>query len=132
MNCYFGILEKYYFEKLYNSWYTADDDMIRDGNFECLLPDLYHFPALLHQVLAVALQFLPPDMPTARISKVEDFRNNYRLSQKYSERGMEIMTLLGRHNPTIAAVEHDLMRSLWLKNCSRGKEAWHTLSSAIR
>ncbi|KIM99198.1 hypothetical protein OIDMADRAFT_166834 [Oidiodendron maius Zn] len=42
------------------------------------------------------------------------------------------MTILGRDSPTITAVQHDLMRALWLKNCSQGKKAWHILGGAIR
>ncbi|KAB8291667.1 hypothetical protein EYC80_006467 [Monilinia laxa] len=50
----------------------------------------------------------------------------------FSKIGMEIMSLLGRHSSTLIAIEHDLMRSGWLKNYSRGTEAWHLLGSAIR
>lgn len=55
-----------------------------------------------------------------------------RLAHEYGKIGMEIMSLLGRHSSTLTAVEHDLLRSGWLKNYSRGTEAWHLLGSAIR
>ncbi|KAK9350568.1 hypothetical protein V1505DRAFT_318406 [Lipomyces doorenjongii] len=42
------------------------------------------------------------------------------------------MAILGRHNSTVTAVQHDLMRALWLKNCSRATESWHSLGNAIR
>ncbi|KAK9241894.1 hypothetical protein V1506DRAFT_465493 [Lipomyces tetrasporus] len=42
------------------------------------------------------------------------------------------MDILGRHNSTVTAVQHDLMRALWLKNCSRATESWHSLGNAIR
>ncbi|KAK9323502.1 fungal-specific transcription factor domain-containing protein [Lipomyces orientalis] len=42
------------------------------------------------------------------------------------------MAILGRHNSTVTAVQHDLLRALWLKNCSRATESWHSLGNAIR
>jgi hypothetical protein len=40
--------------------------------------------------------------------------------------------VLGRHRPTIVAVQHDFMRALWLKDCGRGTESWHALCNATR
>ncbi|PYH94493.1 hypothetical protein BO71DRAFT_279442, partial [Aspergillus ellipticus CBS 707.79] len=40
--------------------------------------------------------------------------------------------IVGTHDPTITATQNDLMRALWLKNSSRGKEAWQVLGRAIR
>ncbi|RFU27207.1 hypothetical protein B7463_g9134, partial [Scytalidium lignicola] len=131
-NWYFGVLEQHYFEKLYTSWRTFGDLGFKDGKVEELPQDVFHFPALLFQTLAVALQFLPPNTLTTRVFQVENSSDRDRLSQMYGEKGMEIMTLLGREDPTITAVQHDLMRGVWLKNCSRGKEAWHVLGSAVR
>ena len=59
-NWYFGVLERYYFDKLHNSWYAVGDAMPPKGEFGSILRDLQYFPALLFQVLAVALQYLPP------------------------------------------------------------------------
>lgn len=42
------------------------------------------------------------------------------------------MDVLGRHRPTMTAVQHDLTRALWLKDCGRGTESWHSLSNSIR
>ncbi|KAJ6004889.1 hypothetical protein N7540_012688 [Penicillium herquei] len=129
-NWYLAILEKHYFEKLFSSW-CALSDQSRE-NFEGIPRDLLHIPALIFQVLAVALQFTAPNMPCIQALGIESFTQRDCLSNKFSARGMEILSLVGRHDPTITAVQSDLMRSLWLKNSSRGREAWQVLGGAIR
>jgi len=131
-NWYFGVLERHYFDKLHNSWHTVSGAMPTKGEFGNILRDLQYFPALLFQVLAVALQYLPPNTASARVLHLEDPAACDRLSQEYSRLGMDIMTLLGRHNSSLTAVQQDLMRALWLKNCSRGTESWYSLGDAIR
>jgi hypothetical protein len=131
-NWYFLVLERYYFDKLHSSWLVVSDIVSKQGDLENLSPNLQYFPALLFQVLAVALQFLPPDTASARTLHLEDSTACDQLSEEYSRIGMDIMTLLGRHNSTLTAVQHDLMRALWLKNCSRGTESWYSLGNAIR
>jgi hypothetical protein len=131
-NWYFLILEKYYFNQLHSSWLAVSDIVLKKGNLESLSRDLQYFPALLFQVLAVALQFLPPGTASAEILHLKDTTACDRLSQEYSKTGMDIMDSLGRHDSTVTAVQHDLMRALWLKNCSRGTESWYSLGNAIR
>lgn len=133
-NWYFAVLEKYYVEKLYGSWCALSDRSMIDGHgqFTRLPRDLLHFPALLFQVLAVALQFAPPGMPYLQALGVDGFPRRDCLSYDFSTRGMEIVLLVGREDPTITTVQNGLMRALWLKNSSRGREAWHVLGDAIR
>lgn len=130
-NWYFALLEQHYFDKIYNSWYTFSDHRTND----CLkeLPrDLLHFPALLFQVLAVSLQFAPLDCPFVQTLGVHDFDTRDRLSGEFSARGVDVLGILGRDDPSITTVQSDLMKALWLKNSSRGREAWHALGGAIR
>ncbi|OQE07215.1 hypothetical protein PENVUL_c014G08674 [Penicillium vulpinum] len=131
-NWYFAVLEQYYFEKLYNSWCSLNDYSTEHGQAPDLPPDLLHFPALLFHVFAVSLQFLSPETNCSRALGVDSFTARDHLSSKYSTSGVDIARIMGALDPTITAVQNDLMRALWLKNCSRGREAWHALGSAIR
>lgn len=131
-NWYFAVLEKYYFEKLYNSWCALSGHPMKDLQFGSLPHDLLHFPELLFQVLAVALQFAPPDMSYVQVLGVDGFTRRDCLSSDFSTKGMEIVLIVGRDDPTITTVQNGLMRALWLKNSSRGREAWHVLGDAIR
>jgi hypothetical protein len=131
-NWYFALLEKYYFEKLYTSWCDLNNRSRDNGQFEGLSRDLLCFPALIFQVLAVALQFTPLDIPCVQALGIESLTRRDCLSSDLSAKGMEIVRVVGRHEPGITTVQNDLMRALWLKNSSRGREAWHVLGGAIR
>jgi hypothetical protein len=130
-NWFFLVLERYYFTNLHSSWLVLRNIASR-GHLGNLPHELQYFLALLFQVLAVALQFLPPNTESSNVLDLENSRACDQLSQKYSKIGMEIMQLLGRHNSALTAVQHDLMRALWLKNCCRGTESWYSLGDAIR
>ena len=131
-NWYFAILERHYFEKLFSSWCAISYHSTENGQLEGWSRDLLYFPALLFQVLAVALQFAPPDIPCVQALGVDNFTQRDRLSSDFSSRGMDIASVVGRHDPAITAIQNDLMRALWLKNSSRGREAWQVLGGAIR
>ncbi|KAJ9483327.1 hypothetical protein VN97_g10084 [Penicillium thymicola] len=136
-NWYFAVLEKYYFEKLYASWSALSTHLMSNGQpgglpHGGLPPDLLHFPALMFQVLAVALQFAPLDLPCLQSLGVDGFAARDRLSGEFSERGVAICRIIETGGPTLTTVQSDLMRALWLKNSSRGREAWHVLGAAIR
>jgi hypothetical protein len=131
-NWYFAVLEKYYFEKLYTSWCALSSHLMANGQPGGLPPDLLHFPALIFQVLAVALQFAPLDLPCLQSLGVDSFAARDRLSGDFSERGVAVRRIMETDGPTLTTVQSDLMRALWLKNSSRGREAWHLLGAAIR
>lgn len=71
-------------------------------------------------------------MPYLQALGVDGFPRRDCLSYDFSTRGMEIVLLVGREDPTITTVQNGLMRALWLKNSSRGRGAWHVLGDAIR
>ncbi|ESZ93547.1 hypothetical protein SBOR_6089 [Sclerotinia borealis F-4128] len=129
---YFKILEEQYFITLLKSWQDIRNTLSGQSDLGSISRDLQYFPALLFQVLAVSLQFLPPNTEASKVLHLDTLLDCDRLSHEYSKIGMEIMSLLGRHSSTLTAVEHDMMKSAWLKNYSRGSEAWHLLGSAIR
>ncbi|KAJ6022531.1 uncharacterized protein N7446_012881 [Penicillium canescens] len=131
-NWYFAVLEKQYFEKLYTSWYALSNHLMANGQLGGLPPDLLHFPALIFQILAVALQFAPLDMPCLQSLGVDSFAARDRLSGNFSERGVAARRIMETDEPTLTTVQSNLMRALWLKNSSRGREAWHVLGAAIR
>lgn len=131
-NWYFAVLEKHYFEKLCASWCALSNHLMANGQQGELPPDIIHFPSLIFQVLAVALQFTPLDSPCLQYLRVDSFDARDRLSAHFSERGVAIIRIMELDVPTITTVQSHLMRALWLKNSSRGREAWHVLGAAIR
>lgn len=131
-NWYFGLLERHYFDKAHASWQQARQVLREQASLETFSDRLLHFPALLYQVIAAALQFLPPDSAIAKSLDIQTLGACDRLSERWSKKGAELMTTLELRQPTIPAVQHELMRSFWLKNSGSGKQAWHFLGSAVR
>jgi hypothetical protein len=99
---------------------------------EAFLPDDLFFPALLLQLLAIAIHFVPEQSPVAHAMIQHGTPPTDELSQSYSDVGEAILDLLGRHHHSIIAVQADLMRCAWLKNTGHGASAWYSLGSAIR
>ncbi|TGO86321.1 hypothetical protein BPOR_0313g00010 [Botrytis porri] len=132
LHWYLKVIEEHYFRDLLQSWQDIRNTLSGQSDLGSISKDLLYFPALLLQTLAVSLQFLPPNTEASKTLQLKTLLDCDRLSHEYSKAGMEIMSLLGRHSSTITGVEHDLLKSGWLKNYSRGTEAWHLLGSAIR
>lgn len=129
VNWHYFILERFYFDSLLSRW-PPDEDMegvsyLTSTEFSI---EIRYFPALLFQVVALSLQFVPTDwdvltkLPVARLLA----------SQTYSDLGDELLSLLGRPGLALTAIQAEFLRSSWLKNCGRGIESWHTIGSAIR
>jgi Fungal specific transcription factor domain/Fungal Zn(2)-Cys(6) binuclear cluster domain len=129
-NPHVGVLDQYFFRKALASWKSSSAAM--DTNLGAVSRDVLYFPAVLFQVLAVALQYVPLDSIPIQQLDLSSYVAIDDISQKYSQLGLELMKVLGRHSPTIMSVQHDLMRAFWLKNCSRGTETWYILGDAIR
>ncbi|CUS12744.1 unnamed protein product [Tuber aestivum] len=93
---------------------------------------LSQFPALLLQVLAIALQMLPREhhkfMGQLNLGK----ENFYTLSATYSSTACELASLISASSPTLPRVQQWFLRSSWLKSEGRAVEAWHALGQAIR
>lgn len=126
-NWYFTVLDQYYFEEVQRDWYRFSGDME-----QCSINrETVYFPALLFQVLALALSFVPEKSTCALlVSQISDDFDS--LSQQYSDAGEAILVLLGRRQPSITSVQADVVRCAWLKNSGQGSEAWYSLGNALR
>lgn len=131
LNPYFKVVEKYYFDKDLSAWLAVRSSILR-GEVEDISRDLQYFPCLLFQLLAVELQFLPPNTAAASILKLENLEASEILSHRYSSLGHELMALIGRQASSFVAIQHDFMRHFWFKSCSRGTMSWYSLGDAIR
>lgn len=129
VNWHYFILEKLYFDELFSRWPPAEEaDGVRYLQTAELSNELRYFPALLCQVIALSLQFLPPDWDALAQSST----NGIATSRVYSDLGDELLSLLGRPGFALTAIQADFLRSSWLKNCGRGIESWHAVGYAIR
>jgi hypothetical protein len=128
VNSHYFILERFYFNELFSRWPSKENvQPAKDLNSAQLSTELRYFPALLFQIIALSVQFLPPDWNGLSGS-------SYKLStsRTYSDLGDRLLYLLDRPGLAISAIQADFLRSSWLKNCGRTVESWHTVGYAIR
>ncbi|KAE8421573.1 hypothetical protein BDV36DRAFT_292220 [Aspergillus pseudocaelatus] len=128
VNWHYFILERFYFDDLFTRWQSTETRPVNYLSTQELSIELQYFPALLFQVVALSLQFLPPEALTLTQLSSPELSSSY----KYSELGDELVTVLGRHGVALTAVLADFVRATWLKNFGRGIEAWHSAGNAIR
>ncbi|EXJ85238.1 hypothetical protein A1O3_05913 [Capronia epimyces CBS 606.96] len=93
--------------------------------------EMLYFPALLFQVLAQILHHISPSHPAVKTMGLNDNAECLHLSRTFYLIGCKLISILGRHHPTLCSVEHDLISCSWLKDSSRGAEAWRRLGSAV-
>ena len=143
INWYFTVVDQPYFMSMYQAWdednarrrsprSVATADKKRGLDTESSPAELLYFTAVLLQVLALTLQFLPSASPVRELLDIPSLPASDRLSRIYSDAGVEVMFLLGRHESTTSAILVDLLRCAWLKNTGRGNEAWFSLGDAVR
>lgn len=126
------MLNQYYFDRMHLSWDQYCRDYPSSEEESNLSWELAYFAALLFQVIALSLQFLPPGADRDMDLDSEDQGLADQLSKKFSDAGEAVMDTLGRQHPTIEAVQADMLHCAWLKNCGRGTESWFCLSNAVR
>lgn len=140
---YFCVLDQPYYYELYNLWKSRNSSTGPNArNLSRPVPEkpifvrnedeIRYFPALLFQVLALTLHFLPNSCVSRDLLNLNDHVVADRLSKYYSDTGLEIMATLGRVDSPISAVLTDLLRCAWLKNSGLGTHSWHALGDAIR
>ncbi|KAI1124186.1 hypothetical protein F5Y10DRAFT_37258 [Nemania abortiva] len=129
---YFGIDEPL-IRDLMNKWYSLPFNVLSGSGPLALDPMLRALPALLFQMMACALLYLPQE--TEKSFECLKYTNNMSfddLSVEYSEAGMAILTLLGKRQMSIITVLAGWCRASLLKYSGMVTEAWHQVGTSIR
>ncbi|KAK5636337.1 hypothetical protein RRF57_012049 [Xylaria bambusicola] len=129
---YFGIDEPLT-RNLLNKWYSLPFNVLSNSGPQALEPMLRALPALLFQLAACALLYLPRD--SEKNFECLKFTSNMTfddLSIEYSEAGMAILTLLGKRQMSIITVLAGWCRASLLKYTGMVTEAWHQVGTCIR
>lgn len=128
-NWHYFLLERFYFESLLSRWPPTEGMKATSYLTTAEMSmEMRYFPALLFQVLALSLQFVPAEgdiwaqIPVTRVSG----------PWTYSELGNELLSVLGRPGLALTAVQSDFLRASWLENCGKGIQSWHTFGAALR
>jgi hypothetical protein len=136
-----------YFHEVNDQYYPLDEGMFRDqlqqwynlplstlNEGPLSLPvDLRFLPALLFQMMALALQYQPVDHdPSLHCLKYAAGMSLCDLSRDYTQSGIAISSLLGKRHTSLQAVQAGFLRTTYLKNGGMIPESWHSLSQTIR
>ncbi|KAG9921887.1 hypothetical protein KCU98_g22075, partial [Aureobasidium melanogenum] len=130
MNWLYEIVQQYYFNSLLTQWVEVSE-ATASINLGLLSRDLQYFPALIFQIMALTLMYIPLS-EAAKLLDVTDGHSLDIQSNHYGDLGMKLMDLLGRRNPSVVGVQHDLVRFAWLKNFGCGKNSLRSLQDAVR
>ncbi|KAI1495598.1 Orotidine 5'-phosphate decarboxylase [Biscogniauxia marginata] len=129
---YFGIDEPT-LRRLMNRWYNLPFNVLSSSGPQALDPMLRAFPALIFQMLASALLYLPQESEeTFESLKYTSNMTFDDLAFDYSESGVSILSLLGKRQMSIITVLAGWVRAAFLKYTGMVTEAWHQVGTCIR
>ena len=113
-------------------WKNSYETLLREGP-ESLPADLLYFPALLFQVLAVALQFLPAEYDVhINELKFSPSQTLGELSREYSDCGVALASLLKEQRPTLVGVQQNFLRDVWLASTGDLSQAWSHSGQTVK
>ncbi|KAI6085099.1 hypothetical protein F4821DRAFT_241554 [Hypoxylon rubiginosum] len=119
--------------ELMNQWYSMPFNVLTTSGPQALDPSLRAFPALLFQMLASALLYLPEgEEETFESLKYTSNMTFEDLAFDYSESGVSILSLLGKRQMSIMTVLAGWVRAAFLKYTGMVTEAWHQVGTSIR
>ncbi|KAI1388492.1 uncharacterized protein F4822DRAFT_402984 [Hypoxylon trugodes] len=129
---YFSIDEPV-FRELMEKWYSMPFNVLTTAGPQALDPMLRAFPALLFQVIASSLLYLPEGTEeTFESLKYTSNMTFEDLAFDYSESGVSIMSLLGKRQMSIMTVLAGWARAAFLKYTGMVTESWHQVGTSIR
>ena len=136
VNWVYGMMHGASLVRAVDAWYTscAGPDPPAPGHTRAAAKrELAQLPALLLQVVALALQALPHEHyhQIAQLSVLggADFGA---MAAAHSESACELAQLLAKHPATLPRVQMWFLRASFLKNDGRSIESWHALGHGIR
>lgn len=119
-------LDETIFREQVERWWSLAYDLLLKQGPEKLPEDLQCFPALIFQVLALALQFLPLSydarLDELRFGPSQTFTD---LSREYSDCSVALSKLVGRMRLTLVGVQQSFLRDCWLVNTGDLMQAWN-------
>ncbi|RYP14030.1 hypothetical protein DL765_006633 [Monosporascus sp. GIB2] len=119
-------------QELIEKWYNLPFRVLSSTGPQALDPMLRALPALLFQLMASALLYLP-DTAHSTFNSLKYANMTFDdLALDYSESGVAILSLLGKRQMSIVTVLAGWVRAGFLKYTGQVTEAWHQVGTAIR
>jgi hypothetical protein len=126
-------LDETIFREQLDRWWTLAYAVLPKQGPEGIPEDLRCFPALIFQVLAIALQYRPLNCePRLDELKFSPSHTIVDLSTEYSECGTALANFLGRAKPTFVGVQQSFLRDCWLVNSGDLIRAWDHSGESVK
>ncbi|KAL3959755.1 hypothetical protein ACCO45_004872 [Purpureocillium lilacinum] len=129
---HYDVIEEAIFRDELSDWDQVSYTALKQGP-EYLPVNTRYFPALLLQVLALALLYQPVQyddiLDDLKYAPDIDFSD---LASDYSTAGHRIMCMLGSRDMPLSKIQAGLMKACFEKSIGSVIESWHTLGSTIR
>ncbi|KAI0484530.1 hypothetical protein GGR56DRAFT_614237 [Xylariaceae sp. FL0804] len=121
------------FRDLTAQWYDLPFNVLSGTGPQALSPSLRAFPALLFQLLASALLYLPTGSEeTFESLKYTSNMTFDDLAIEYSNSGIEVLAVLGKRRMSLINILAGLTRAAFLKYTGKVTESWHQLGATVR
>ncbi|KAK7752896.1 hypothetical protein SLS62_005055 [Diatrype stigma] len=119
-------------QDLVDQWYNLPFSLLSSAGPQALDPMLRALPALLFQLMASALLYVP-DSAHETFNSLKYANMTFDdLALEYSESGVAILSLLGKRQMSIVTVLAGWVRAGFLKYTGQVTESWHQVGTAIR
>jgi hypothetical protein len=113
-------------------WNLAHETLLHNG-LEGLPDEFKCFPAILFQMFAIVLQFLPPShdvsLEDLKFGPSQTFAE---LSEEYGDCGMALAKLIRREKATFTGVQYSFLRDWWYVNTGELTRAWNHSRQTIK
>lgn len=129
VNWQYGFVDRSFFASQLADFYKSSRSIL-DLDQASLSSDVLLFPALLFQVAASALQFVPAKHDEA-LNDLCIGRSLMDLAKDYSDSGVEVMALFEKESLNVISIQAGLLRVSILKAFGYVVESWHTLGQVI-
>ncbi|KAH8801381.1 hypothetical protein F5884DRAFT_806443 [Xylogone sp. PMI_703] len=124
----YSLVDSTIFADRLNVFYKSSyDKIVKD---QSLSPESLSFPSLLFQMIALSLQFLPPDYNPSLDALCMGSSFDH-LAEEYSNSGVAVSALFEKDKLNFVAVQASFLRVCWLKNAGRVTESWLLLGQTI-
>ncbi|KIW18742.1 hypothetical protein PV08_03031 [Exophiala spinifera] len=129
-NWQYAILERSFFDEQLQKYYQQPIDDLSEF-YHSIPTDLVTIPALIFIVLALALQFLPPDgsrsLHSSCLWGIPGDEQNY----EHRCPTKQLLGLLGKDAISLTYIQAEFLMVAWLKNRGAIAESWHTLAQTV-
>lgn len=131
-NYQYYALDPSIFDEQLAQWHALPFKLLSTQGPAALSPDLKVFPAVLFQIIAIALLIIPEGDAEFEGLKYAGNMTFEDLALDYSESGVSMVGLFEKKDLSLTTIQAEFLRASFLKFTAHVTESWHAVSTAIK